>query len=472
MSRRVGLQIRDAWSLSSTKFKMRRIRTALTLISTSVLALVLVVASSVLAGLMDVADSTPQTALVDRHLAKVYNNYIDTPEAANAAKAEQDFKSKYGSVTGLEKIYYETQPLPDSSMSATLDLLPPPKNQDTSDGPYMSYFGRPLEAVSSPLVDPYLSEGQSLDWKPGDPLPILVPMAAVTDPHSRELESIEKAKPRVAKREEYKKAILGKVGTLTLKSQAEISQNFSGSQGFRPGSTESLGPPSQDLKVRVVGFLPSAGLVSSDEFYAYAVPYEVAQKSPELSKMLGPVSALYPSFDSSQHRNAFVKGKDMASIYGDPIAANKDYFDPLKNAFRIAVIVMLVLMAIPMAATMSKLLADSQRETGVFRAIGATNHTMVGIYGFYAFQMVVASFIVAVVVGAGICLWLTGRYGDDLELAVSEFASTNVHASLLAFDFKSLATIFGGLLGGAALGAAFPLWRALRRDPIKALREG
>ncbi len=70
-----------------------------------------------------------------------------------------------------------------------------------------------------------------------------------------------------------------------------------------------------------------------------------------------------------------------------------------------------------------------------------------------------------------ICLWLTSRFTEGLELAAADFANTAVDISFVQFNVPQLATIFLGLLAGALIGIAFPLFRALRRDPIKALRD-
>src|SRR5690349_4112114 len=91
---RLGLQFKDSLSLSYTKFKIRRIRTILTLISTSILALVLVVASSFMTGLFKAANSTPQGELVDLHLASTHPEARDTEANPDAAIAEVKTKAK------------------------------------------------------------------------------------------------------------------------------------------------------------------------------------------------------------------------------------------------------------------------------------------------------------------------------------------------------------------------------------------
>jgi len=486
---RLGLQARDTLSLSFTKFKIRRIRTVLTLISTSVLALVLVAASSVLTGFMRAADATPQSQLVNLHLAQAPVPYDPTTSttisevtpsgpgvAADLQRAITALRGQVKDGASLKDVYVEVSPLYGSQI-ATLDILggpPPSLPGDPSFGPDAFANGfvyRGVTGKSTELLKPFIDGNQPLDAKAGDPLPVLVPTDAILRAHEGEFEKLKRPELRVAKRTEYQRALLGKVGQLTI-------ENNLGPIPFPPDDPSAPAPeppapaPAKVFPVRVVGFLPVSSLFGAEESYSdYVFPYEAAARNAEAASFLNGVNALYPSFVSTQARNAFVSGNKDASIYADVVESNKEAFRPFTNAFRILVIVMLLLMAIPMAATMSKLLADSQRETGVFRAIGARNRNILAIYGLYATQMVLASFLLALVAGELFCLWLTSRVANNLELAAADYADTVVQVSFVQFNVPQLATILAGLLGGALVGAAIPLFRALRRDPIKSLRD-
>ena len=475
---KLALQARDSLSLAYTKFKIRRIRTALTLISTSVLALILVVGSCVVSGFMDLANSTPQSSLTDMHLAKSQratvwlNDSVETPPFS--AQSERDaLASKVKDPATLKNVFFDVS-VNSGSPTVTFEPVTDPARTSSESTPSQTaddtfevgnLYTR-FRARSPELLTPFMDPSQNIDWKAGDPIPVFVSSNVLLEAHLAEFVKLKTAKARVAKREELKKAVLGKSGNFVIETRT--FQNV-----------EELNKPVQSetstttIQARIVGFVPGTSIFGdNDDSGVYMVPLNVAQAHPELSSSMTRATAVYPSFTTTKARNAFANDEaNNASIYADVIEENKEYSKPVMRVFNIAVIVMLILMAIPMAATISKLLSDSQRETGVFRAIGARNRNIVSIYGLYSLLMVTAAFIFAVIAGESICAWLTARYGDDLELAAADYAEAIVNASFVQFNLRQMATIYGGLIAGAALGIAIPMIRALRRDPIKALRD-
>lgn len=463
------LHAHDAFTLSFTKYKTRRIRTLLTLISTSVLALVLVVASSVLTGFFKIANTAPQTGLTDMHLAEVptFNlNGSSTELSSDPNKDLQTFKDSNKTVAGIGDVYFEVS-TNSQYPGAELANLKPEKSADEPG----FFFGSGSVARSAALLQPFVASGQSLNWIKGQPLPVIVPTETVANAHRSELEKITDPDQRIKRRIALQNELIGKTTTLSL-----TGSNFSFSESGSPGiGKEDIQEQrtSKTLPVKIAGFSPtSAGLIRGYSINGYALPWEVVQQDPTAKALYDHASNFYPSFQTKKQRNAYVSAsKGDAEIFADVVESNKRYFKAFNRVYNIGVIVMLVLMAIPMAATLSKILSDSQRETGVFRAIGARNRNILSIYGIYMLLLVVSAFVLSLIVGFTLAAMIDAKWSDDIALGIADIADTGVEVNLVRFNFEQLGTIFAGLLAGSTLGAAFPLFRSLRRDPIKALRD-
>lgn len=480
------LQLRDSLSLAFTKFKARKVRTLLTLITAAILAFILVVCSGVLSGFMRAANSTPQSALKDLHLAKVslqadpqYPNIgVSSPVAPTEESiARVPDKPEYGEdkarkyIDSLAKtdkpstIYFERSSA--ESSNASLDFLNP--QPDPSDG---FFYSPQLRWTSQAIVEPNLADGQSMQWKPGEPLPILISTDLVKQSHASELAKAETTSEKVKLLTRYRNELVGKTGNLKI-SSATLSPDTAepDSKVLAPRSADEDKPVT--LPVRVVGFVQGANFLNSDS-PGYAIPYETTKDQPQLAELFKSATTAYPSFSTQQQRDNFLKANRASGgveIFSDPVAQNRELFSPFLNAFRIATIVMLCLMAVPMATTISKLLSDSQRETGVFRAIGARNRHIVAIYGLYGLLVAIGAFLLALVAGIGVGLLITSAYGDKVELGFSTITDASVSVNFAQPALSQLLTILFGLIGGVVVGSAIPLLRALRRDPIKSLRD-
>lgn len=477
------LKLRDTFTLSYTKFKTRRIRTLLTLISASIMSMILVVASSVLTGFFKIAEGTPQTALTDMHLAEVFifdgaPRLEGSPESLQ--KVTQRFHDTYKNATGIENVYLEGRLSGDEIAYARpeLDLLKPPTNNRSRQ--FDVYGPDETTARSEALLRPFVEEGQSLQWSEGQPLPIIVSSESLANVYESELSKLKEAEKRVERRLQIQRDLIGKTGTLELKEYTFAAPLTPSGPDTPDASFEktTIGEPElktlKTIPVKVVGFSPSSAEFLEDGYSVrgYAMPIEAAMQSTHTRDLFKEVTTFYPSFDSTKNRNAFASAnKDTADIYADIVESNKQYFKTFDKIYRIAVIVMLVLMAIPMAATLSKILADSQRETGVFRAIGARNRNILGIYTIYSLLVVLSAFVLSLITGYTLAGVIDAKWADDVELGIADLGNTVVNVSFVRMNVEHLAIILAGMIGGSALGAAFPMFRSLRRDPIKSLRD-
>lgn len=469
MPRHFFAQARDALTLAITKLRTRKVRTALTLVSMAVFAIVLVIASSVLTGFTRFADSTVQMQLRDLHLASAYGPGVPTDgKLPNVTKSLEQFRKDNANAKGLREVYVETQAnAGDSSTFAEFDVL---KKRTPEDDPFFHGFSPNLVARSNEMLRPLLSENQSSDVVDGI-FPVFVSRDAVINAHDSELSQIKDKEKRRIRSDEILKSIVGQRGTITLK-KVGMFPTFSDEQpdGKAPEPPTTM----LSIPVRVVGFEYQTGTVfdSTANAVSYVLPLEAIQQNDRYSTLGEKVSVLYPSFESGAQRDAFVKSSPFQSaVYGDPVAENKEAFSVLQRVYNIAVIIMLVLMAIPVMVTLSKILADSQRENGVFRAIGARNSNIAGIYGIYNFLLVLAAYVIALAVGFAICAWLDAKFADRVVNATRTAFAIQGDLRLVQFNPAHQVVIFVGLCASALIGSIIPLWRSLRRDPIKALRD-
>jgi ABC-type antimicrobial peptide transport system permease subunit len=163
----------------------------------------------------------------------------------------------------------------------------------------------------------------------------------------------------------------------------------------------------------------------------------------------------------------------MAQVYGDISGSVQGIADSATKIIKWVAIMMLIFVTIPMMSTMGKILADSQRETGVFRAFGARNRDIAKIYVVYSVILASLAFMVAILISSIITLILTGKYGGILGAQLTELAgsSTVLRVSLYGISLMHWAVLYSLLIVSAILGATIPVLRTLRKDPILAMRD-
>lgn len=160
--------------------------------------------------------------------------------------------------------------------------------------------------------------------------------------------------------------------------------------------------------------------------------------------------------------------------YGNPLAVLYDVEDGFKKALNVIILILAALSAIVMMGTIGKIIADSRKETSVFRALGAKRLDMTQIYLLYAVILASLAYAVALVLGLAVALWMDAAYGPAVSVqAVLSFNSPDVHKAfhLIAINFGDLFKIYAFTLAVGLVSAALPLLTNLSRNPIKDMRE-
>jgi ABC-type antimicrobial peptide transport system permease subunit len=154
--------------------------------------------------------------------------------------------------------------------------------------------------------------------------------------------------------------------------------------------------------------------------------------------------------------------------------ALENIFTFVTNAVTIAVGVMMIIAAIMIMFTISKVIADSTKEIAVFRALGARRRDIAQIYYTYGGMLGVSALLMALifgVLGAYIVQAMLGqKFAATLIQSVGAYTQ-NPHISLLGIEWSWLLGIAVAFCVAMAVGITIPVLAALKRKLITILRE-
>jgi ABC-type antimicrobial peptide transport system permease subunit len=121
-----------------------------------------------------------------------------------------------------------------------------------------------------------------------------------------------------------------------------------------------------------------------------------------------------------------------------------------------------------------KIIADSRRETAVFRALGATRFAVAQIYLTYSLFIAAFIMLLAFVVGSGTALLLSNRLSPDASVsAVLAYNAQDVHKQFTFYglDITYVAIVLCMVVLAALLSTVLPLLTNMRRNPIRDMRD-
>ncbi len=271
----------------------------------------------------------------------------------------------------------------------------------------------------------------------------------------------------------------------------------------------------QTLNFRVVGLSPDIGggaalgvsqvvssLVTSSLGSGWFTPQEYAAKAPLLDTLFSSAGAaygsppsLYEEFATADQARHFIDAENCQPDYGANgpsdkcIKANKPFsLNPygsnslaLESAqksfnkiFSIATLVAAIIAAIIMMGTVGRMIADSRRETAVFRAIGAKKLDIAQIYVLYTVLLAVLICIFAVAVGVIVAAVADHKYGPQATVqALVAYNSQDLTRKFTLFNFYivDMLRLVGLILAASIISSVLPLFRNLRRNPIRDMRD-
>ncbi len=168
--------------------------------------------------------------------------------------------------------------------------------------------------------------------------------------------------------------------------------------------------------------------------------------------------------------------KNMYFIYpfGSSSIALEQIRDGFKSVFPKILFVVAIISALIMMGTVGKIIADSRRETAVFRAIGAKRLDIAQIYVTYTILLALLLTIFALSFGWLLASFVDNRYSADFTVeAIVSFNAKDMSRefTLIGADWQQLLRLVAIIFVGSIASALLPLLSNLRRNPIKDMRD-
>lgn len=279
-------------------------------------------------------------------------------------------------------------------------------------------------------------------------------------------------------------------------------------------STENITPQQAKLTYRVVGLLPDtaygddlksklAGALNANMPSRWIIPKQTFEAgaaktylpnilTTERQELSGGLSdtTIYEFIDA-EHARAFYhatmcngqpKDKDLCvdsvSNFTRPFGSNSLVIEELQQQLTpilwYSLLGVIGVAAFILMLTISRTVADSRKESAIFRALGATRLDIAQIYIMYTLLLagLIALFaITAGLIGAGV---IDALYSADFSTAARYIImprDLNTTFQLFAFDPRIIALAAASIVAAALIGSILPLARNTRRNPMKDMRD-
>lgn len=174
-------------------------------------------------------------------------------------------------------------------------------------------------------------------------------------------------------------------------------------------------------------------------------------------------------------KNCRDKGQSFSvNPYGSNSLALETAKKTFGKIFWYAALVISVIAGIIMMGTVGRMIADSRRETAVFRAIGAKKLDIAQIYVIYVICLSLLISLFALLIGLILALIAHDHWSADATVqAITAYNSQDLDKtfSLYAFYLPDILLLVGLALAAGLLSAVLPLFRNLRRNPIRDMRD-
>jgi ABC-type antimicrobial peptide transport system permease subunit len=135
----------------------------------------------------------------------------------------------------------------------------------------------------------------------------------------------------------------------------------------------------------------------------------------------------------------------------------------------------LAVSAIFIMTTLGKIIADSRKEIGVFRAVGAQKRDVRKIYFGYAWLLVTGGYVIGFVVAIILDMIASWKWGENLFYQMMNAAVvTDVSQPVFLFLHITplyMLGLYAGMMIVGVLASALPIRRASKIDPIKVLKD-
>lgn len=345
-----------------------------------------------------------------------------------------------------------------------------------------------LSATDSLFIQDFLYTGYTLEDSYGDAIPVIIPTSYVVSQQDAAANATQKE--RVALSKTATSQYLGKTFQMT-------------SSTIDP-QTGAFGEPiSTDITVIIVGYSVDdqygggAYHAASIIFPLWAVEKHQSLQSYFQNPELFTETRAVVEFGNKDDRDRFIKEKLQENMRRWQEAPNpniapppiESYTMPVKGKYEAFADVMtlfkniafgvggffLAVSAFFVLTTVGKIAADSKKEIGVFRAVGAQKRDIKKIFFAYTFLLSTFGFLFGTVLAVLFDIGLSIKKGEETFYVMLNNGTTlDVPEPMFLFLYIPVQWYLLCYLGAIVIGciaAYMPVRRASRIDPIKALRE-
>ena len=160
--------------------------------------------------------------------------------------------------------------------------------------------------------------------------------------------------------------------------------------------------------------------------------------------------------------------------FGNNASALEDLRSNVWKGVRYVAPVVLILASLVLMGVIGKLIADSRRETAVFRALGATRGSIEQIYFTYSVFLALFIAFIALVIGASGAFLISQRYSPDASLvAVLAYNAKDINKEFILFGLDPLyiGLIVGLVVLAALIATMIPVFSNVSRNPMRDMRD-
>lgn len=218
----------------------------------------------------------------------------------------------------------------------------------------------------------------------------------------------------------------------------------------------------------------------SQSYYAEFPTYQAAKKFTEsnvCNAQLSPQDMMQysPNMPDPRVTKCMAVGKYFdIQPFGNNAGAIEDLRRNVWKVLKVVAPVVLFVASLVLMGIVGKIIADSRRETAVFRALGATRSSIAQIYLTYSVFIAASISIVAVLLGAFGAYLISQKLSPDLSVTAAlayNASDLNKQFTLFGIDWIYIAVVVGLIVLAALLSTVLPLLTNVRRNPIRDMRD-
>ena len=164
----------------------------------------------------------------------------------------------------------------------------------------------------------------------------------------------------------------------------------------------------------------------------------------------------------------------MLATYGSSYLAVDEMSKFIRGIAPIALAIAMAIATIVIWVTMARVIIDSRRETAVFRALGAKRKDIASIYLLYSMLvalLIVIFMLIAGFIAASVVESLFGTQATDLAKVAYGVFDDLEPFRFIGIDALALTALAGCIFGISLIAVLPPLWRNVRRSPIRDMRD-